>query len=141
MEKTVTEDIIELLELGKGSSEIVAMGFKPGTVFGTQRKWRRLKAAKASPTLNPAKRKQVTSDPDQKEVESLKKAVERLRRELTEYEEYVDKIIAELDSSPLIGVKERFKCSSCGSSGLLAVKLRCTQCNSETWWGWHPKQQ
>ena len=40
MRNSVGDTIVKLLEEGKSSSEIVSMGHKKGTVYGTQRKWR-----------------------------------------------------------------------------------------------------
>ncbi len=35
-------------------------------------------------------------------------------------------------------LKKRFKCSTCGCKGFVAVKIQCTKCGTETWWGWRP---
>ena len=35
-------------------------------------------------------------------------------------------------------LREDFKCESCGSKGLVAIHIRCTQCGEESWWGWWP---
>lgn len=45
---------------------------------------------------------------------------------------------ARLDSTPALGLKQRFKCS-CGASGFVALHIQCTKCGRETWWGWFPK--
>ncbi len=40
METSAKDSIIKLLTEGKSSGEIIGMGYKAGTVYGTQRKWR-----------------------------------------------------------------------------------------------------
>ena len=44
-----------------------------------------------------------------------------------------------LDVTPLLGIRERFVCS-CGSQGMVAVKVICTSCDRETSYGWWPKR-
>lgn len=41
MLNTVSAKILELLSEGKNSQEIITLGFKKGTVYATQRKWRK----------------------------------------------------------------------------------------------------
>lgn len=41
---------------------------------------------------------------------------------------------------PLTNLYDDFKCSGCGSQRLIAVNIRCTKCNIESWWGWQPKK-
>jgi chromosome segregation ATPase len=36
-------------------------------------------------------------------------------------------------------IKKNFRCDSCGAEGAVALKIRCTQCEKENWWGWWPK--
>ncbi len=38
-------------------------------------------------------------------------------------------------------LKKNFKCDSCGAEGVVALKVRCTQCEKENWWGWWPKHK
>ncbi len=38
-------------------------------------------------------------------------------------------------------VKKNFKCDSCGADGAVALKIRCTHCEKENWWGWWPKDK
>jgi hypothetical protein len=38
-------------------------------------------------------------------------------------------------------LNKTFKCSSCKSTGVVAIKVRCTQCGQENWWGWWPKKK
>ncbi len=38
-------------------------------------------------------------------------------------------------------VKKNFKCDSCGADGAVALRIRCTHCEKENWWGWWPKDK
>ena len=38
-------------------------------------------------------------------------------------------------------IKKNFKCDSCGADGAVALKIRCTHCEKENWWGWWPKDK
>jgi len=44
-----------------------------------------------------------------------------------------------LINTPLRNLRERFVCSSCGEKGYVAVKIKCTKCDEESWWGWWPE--
>jgi len=38
-------------------------------------------------------------------------------------------------------IKKNFRCDSCGADGAVALKIRCTHCEKENWWGWWPKDK
>jgi len=38
-------------------------------------------------------------------------------------------------------VNKTFKCGSCNTVGIVAVKVKCNQCGQENWWGWWPKKK
>lgn len=38
-------------------------------------------------------------------------------------------------------VNKTFKCSSCNTVGIVAMKVKCNQCGQENWWGWWPKKK
>ena len=38
-------------------------------------------------------------------------------------------------------IKKNFKCDSCGADGAVALRIRCTHCENENWWGWWPKDK
>ncbi len=38
-------------------------------------------------------------------------------------------------------IKKNFKCDSCGADGAVALRIRCTHCEKENWWGWWPKDK
>jgi hypothetical protein len=48
-------------------------------------------------------------------------------------------ILNMLWNNPLTRLKERFTCD-CGAKGNVAVHIKCTQCDRDTWWGSWPKQ-
>jgi hypothetical protein len=62
-----------------------------------------------------------------------------LERRLRTAERRLGDLTSRLDATPMISLRERFQCESCGSKQLVAVKIRCTKCGYETWWGWHPQ--
>jgi hypothetical protein len=50
----------------------------------------------------------------------------------------------EIDMAPfknilIKSVYEEFKCSKCGSQHLMEIKIKCTECDAERWWGYWPK--
>ncbi len=51
----------------------------------------------------------------------------------------LDDIAARLDDTPAVGLRHKFTCH-CGASGFVALRIRCTKCGRETWWGWHPER-
>jgi len=51
----------------------------------------------------------------------------------------VEDLESYLDGIPALGLRHRFKCD-CGASGFVAVRIECTKCGRETWWGWFPNQ-
>jgi len=38
-------------------------------------------------------------------------------------------------------LNKTFKCSSCNTVGVVAIKVKCNQCGQENWWGWWPKKK
>jgi len=36
-------------------------------------------------------------------------------------------------------VRKRFECE-CGAKGYVAMKVECTECGREAWWGWWPRE-
>lgn len=38
-------------------------------------------------------------------------------------------------------IKKNFRCDCCGADGAVALKIRCTLCEKENWWGWWPKEK
>lgn len=38
-------------------------------------------------------------------------------------------------------LNKTFKCSSCNTVGIVAIRVKCNQCGQENWWGWWPKKK
>jgi hypothetical protein len=38
-------------------------------------------------------------------------------------------------------LNKTFKCGSCNTVGIVAIKVKCNQCGQENWWGWWPKKK
>jgi|GEM_PF-560422 len=35
-------------------------------------------------------------------------------------------------------ISKTFKCRSCSGIGMVAIRVKCTKCGKESWWGWWP---
>lgn len=53
----------------------------------------------------------------------------------------LDEIEGKLLGDPLSGAREDITCQGCGSKGWIAIKIKCTTCGHETYWGWCPKKE
>ena len=49
----------------------------------------------------------------------------------------VQEIHKMLEATPTSNLKKNFTCSNCRSKEFVAVKIQCTKCKTETWFGWH----
>lgn len=225
MTKSIRDTIIALLDEGKTSGEIIGMGYKAGTVYGAQRRWRQGKteigaedsttasAKKMSTPITAITGPDIECDP---EIVELKKEIRKaeLKRQLgmakapldidillsaafdigkdrlnsCDYAEdglctlwqwsrtdeipkgigeavsagddgwrlrpsplycalctaYLDcgieeEVDAAISKVPLHDLREQFKCS-CGTKGMVAVAIKCTNCGRESWWGWWPEE-
>jgi len=90
--KTSSKDIIiKLLTEGKSSAEIIGMGYKAGTVYGAQRKWRqgqvktRLTGDSPKATQHPSHPAKTSVSPVTDEIESDPEIV-RLKKEIRKAE-------------------------------------------------------
>jgi ParB family chromosome partitioning protein len=45
----------------------------------------------------------------------------------------------EVEANPLSGIRRDFKCS-CGTTGFIAARVKCTKCGKEDCWGWRPEE-
>jgi hypothetical protein len=48
-------------------------------------------------------------------------------------------LASQLQRSFGISAQHSFACSSCGTHGHVAAKVRCTSCGNDALWGWWPK--
>ena len=53
----------------------------------------------------------------------------------------VDSISKNLQATPVYGLRHSFTCRSCRSTGVVTVRIRCTRCGQESWWGWYPQAE
>jgi hypothetical protein len=139
----VTEHVEHLLREGRKPKELVELGFPKRVVTRVRRQLKEEKpvpqsrAKKGSTGVTPL----VQTTPVQPRLESLERKVEQLENRLDELETLIDaveEINTHLHGTPDFGLKNRFKCD-CGSSGYVALHIKCTKCGRETWWGWHPQ--
>jgi len=63
-----------------------------------------------------------------------------LDEKTSEISQTLDSQKISLDNTPAHNLRNRF-CCDCGAKGLVAVKVKCTRCDRETWWGWHPPKK
>lgn len=53
----------------------------------------------------------------------------------TPLENRIDDIEDKASDDPLWGARYQITCNSCGSKGWVAVRIKCTKCGRETYWG------
>lgn len=147
----VTEHVEHLLRQGRKPKELMELGFPKSVITRVRR---RLREEKTGPQLRTGKVKgrgesysqstvtpHLEMTPVLQKLESLESKVQQLDGRVEALEavvEEVGEIEARLDGTPALGLKHRFKCD-CGASGYVALRIRCTKCGRETWWGWHPQ--
>ena len=147
-----TEHIRKLLESGHGARELIELGFSKTAVTRVKRQLRKEK--ETGPAEAPAQPVEVQECapapvPDLGEVantqyrlESLESIVQELRERCDALETQVEEMKefkVRVIGTPALGLKKHFKCD-CGASGLVALRIKCTACDKETWWGWFPKK-
>ena len=141
MSDSKSDQIIKLLAEGKTSREIIDIGFKPGTVFGTQRKWRKDKIQ--DPANNNCRTQSAPIGSNQSEVQSPEiesdPKLARLWKEIGRLGEEIDNLKNDLNKIPIKSIREQFICK-CRAKGVVAIHFKCTQCGKEDWWGWWSKK-
>jgi len=60
--------------------------------------------------------------------------------QLQELSVQVDGILEKLPSTAGYDIGKTFRCNSCDSQGMVAIRVKCTECGRENWWGWWPKK-
>jgi len=45
-----------------------------------------------------------------------------------------------LRTTPDYNLGKTFSCASCSATGTVAIRIRCTNCGKENWWGYWPKK-
>ena len=74
-------------------------------------------------------------------AQQLSQRLETLAKELQKVKSQLTGVLRGLDGTPGYNIRHDFTCRSCGSSGLAAIPMRCTNCGREGWWGWFPKEK
>ena len=146
----VTEHVERLLRQGRKPKELVELGFSKRVVTIVRRRLREEKRASRprteksngrgeshSQSAPPAETAPIPPEPGVlesriKQLESRVEDLEALGADLEEIE-------TRINGTPALGLKHHFKCD-CGASGYVAVRIQCTKCGRENWWGWHPEQ-
>ncbi len=83
-----------------------------------------------------------------RELAEVKAAVSQLQQLLQALAAYSQKtagqiegVSTNLQGTPVYGLQKSFTCGHCQSKGNVAVRIRCTGCGQESWWGyWPPKK-
>ena len=133
MANLISDEILQLLIEGKNSNEIISMGYKKGTVYSTQRKWRQGKIKTppdvesiATPSNTPrARASQPTNAP--LEIESDPEIVQ-LKKEIriAELQKQLDRAQAPSEIEILIAAAYKIGCQRheecvCEDNGLCMV--------------------
>ena len=140
----VTEHVEHLLRQGKKPKELIELGFPKRVVTRVRRQLREEGAMPRSKTQTA--RTEVTPLAEVTAVQPEPGSLEAKVNELEGRVEILETAVAELydienrlDGTPDLGLKNHFECE-CGASGLVALRIRCTKCGRETWWGWFPEK-
>jgi hypothetical protein len=46
-----------------------------------------------------------------------------------------------LESTAGYNMAKTFRCTSCGTVGVVAIPVRCNKCGKTNWWGWWPRKK
>jgi len=66
---------------------------------------------------------------------------ERGTPSISNINEEIKRLRSDVDGIPLKDLRNRFKCKDCGATTLVAANVKCTKCDHEYWWGWHPNSK
>lgn len=70
----------------------------------------------------------------QQALQSLAGSIEGVRGK-------VEATSTDLQATPGYAVKNTFSCQSCHGHGFVAMRVTCTQCGTESLWGWWPPRE
>jgi hypothetical protein len=91
--------------------------------------------AKIENAINKLEKKAQSSN--EVSASQMKTAIQQMKNVSSQVE-----IITEgLRGTAGYNLNKTFKCNSCKSTGMVAIKVKCTQCGQENWWGWWPKKK
>lgn len=136
----VTEHVENLLRRGRKPKELLQLGFPKSVVTMVRRQLREEK--KAQRDKFPKGEKKLKEEQHEPTALPTQMAMQQdllfLQGEVHKVKEQIVVVEATLDGTPALGLKNRFQCN-CGASGFVALRVQCTKCGKETWWGWFPK--
>lgn len=148
----VIEHVKYLLRQGRAPTELVELGFPKSIVTRVRRQLRDEKTGqKVTVTRNTTKRKNHSQSSAPLPLEkplveekllSLESKLHKLEAQvelLKTMKSSVQAMKARLEDTPALGLKQRFQCA-CGAAGFVALRIQCTKCGRETYWGWWPKE-
>lgn len=140
----VTKHVEKLLREGRKPKELIELGFPKSVVTKVRRQLREEKTAPQSRTQKG--RSKVTPPVETTLVQarpgSLEGKVRQLETRVQSLEATsakIEDIETRLHGTPALGLRQRFKCD-CGSSGYVAIHIKCTKCGREDYWGWWPEK-
>ena len=140
----VTEHVEHLLRQGRKPKELIELGFPKRVVTRVRRQLREEEAVPRSTTQKG--KTEVTRPAEATAVQPGLGSLESKVHKLENRVEVLETMAAELYDienrllgTPALGLAHRFKCD-CGASGLVALRIQCTKCGKETWWGWWPEK-
>lgn len=148
----VTDHVERLLRQGRKPKELVELGFPKRVVTRVRRQLREEKRA-SRPRTEKGKGKgenhalsavtpHVETAPVPPELESLESKIQQLESRVEALEALgaeLEDIETSINGTPALGLKHHFQCD-CGASGYVALRIKCTKCGREVWWGWYPEQ-
>ena len=148
----VTEHVEHLLRQGRKPKELIELGFPKLVITRVRRRLREEKTTSQPRTQKGKGRREshsqstvtphVETAPVPPKLGSLESKIRQLESRVEALEALgadLDDVETRINGTPALGLKYHFKCS-CGASGYVAVRIKCTKCGRETWWGWHPEQ-
>lgn len=67
--------------------------------------------------------------------------IQVLQEQVTALAKKFEEVETDLRGTPAYKAKNNFSCPSCETKGLIAVPVKCTQCEKTHWWGWWPEEK
>ena len=139
----MTKHIEYLLRQGWKPRELEELGFPKSVVTRVRRRLRREEGIQRPKVHNSdhrvkANRSGLATSSD--ELAVMQQKLASLQGDLRRMDSTIQELKTRLDNSPSAGLKAGFKCTQCGTQGLVAIYVKCTKCGMANWWGWWPEK-
>jgi len=147
-----TQHVEHLLQQGHKPKELIDLGFPKQIITKVRRRLKEKKKAlqpkgpkskaEAESNLRSSLTLPPKTGPDKPRRGFLEAKVKELEARMEVFEALstnLENLETRYDGTPGLGLKHRFECG-CGASGFVAIRIQCTKCGRETWWGWFPKE-